>query len=214
MKFLIEHNESHNLELLTEDSGKDLFIRGIFAEADQRNRNGRIYPKLVMESALNTYKAEFVSKKRALGELSHPAGRPQVKPELASHLITELNMVGNNVIGKAKILNTPQGNIVRGLLEGGVQLGVSTRALGSVRESNGNTYVEPDLVFLAVDIVSDPSAINAFVTAVNESCEWLVTDSGQILEQVKKVVDNKPFLTESQKLKLFSEFMQAISVKN
>jgi hypothetical protein len=191
----------------------DLYMRGIFAEAEQLNRNGRIYPLAVMEAAIDKYILEFVDKKRALGELSHPDGRPQVKPEYASHLVTELKLVGNNVIGKAKVLNTPKGQILRGLLEGGVQMGVSTRALGSIKESNGVTVVQNDFQLFAIDAVSDPSAINAFVSAVNESQEWTITDDGRVVEKYKKIIDTTPKLNESQKLKLFTDFMCEISMK-
>jgi hypothetical protein len=212
MILLKEYVEPNGIQYILEESGgkKDLYIQGIFAESEQKNRNGRIYPRAVMESAIKKYVTEFVSKNRALGELSHPDGRPQVKPEFASHLVTSLVMEGNNVIGKAKVLNTPHGQILRGLLEGGVQMGVSTRALGSVRESNGTTYVEPDFQLFAIDAVSDPSAINAFVSAVNESQEWLITDEGQIVEKYKKVIDKTPRLSESQKLKMFASFMTEI----
>ena len=192
---------------------KDLYITGTFAEAEQKNRNGRIYPLSVMEAAVEKYIVEFVNKRRAMGEISHPDGRPQVKPELASHLVTELRMEGNNVMGKAKVLNTPQGQILRGLLDGGVQMGVSTRALGSIKESNGTTYVQDDFQLFAIDAVSDPSAINAFVDAVNESHEWLVTDTGAILERTKKILATTPMMTESEKLELFAGFMKSLLVK-
>ena len=212
MKFLRESTSSPDIKMLTEktDTGTTLYISGIFAEADLKNRNGRIYPKPIMESAINEYIQEYVNKNRALGELSHPEGRPQVKPEFASHLITSLKMEGSKVIGKAKILNTPSGQIVRGLLEGGCQLGVSTRALGSVKESNGTAYVQDDLKIFSVDIVTDPSSINAFVDAINESTEWIVTDDGRILEKFKSKV-NKGNLTEDTKLKLFADFLSEIA---
>jgi hypothetical protein len=217
MILLKEYVEPSHVEYVLEEGvggkQKDLYIKGVFAESEQLNRNGRIYPFAIMEAAIAKYVAEFVEKKRALGELSHPDGRPQVKPEFASHLVTELKMEGNMVMGKAKVLNTPKGQILRGLLEGGVQMGVSTRALGSIKESNGRTIVQNDFQLFAIDAVSDPSAINAFVDAVNESQEWLVTDDGRVLERTKKIIDTKPQLSESAKLKIFTDFMEAISVK-
>jgi hypothetical protein len=217
MQLLKEFIEPSNVQYVLEEAsaGKtpDLYITGIFAEAEQKNRNGRIYPISVMESAIKKYVTEYVDRKRAMGELSHPDGRPQVKPELASHLVTSLKLEGHNVMGKAKVLNTPQGQILRGLLEGGVQMGVSTRALGSIKEQNGTTYVQDDFQLFAIDAVSDPSAINAFVQSVNEQKEWLVTDDGRILERAKKIVDTTPKLNESQKLKLFTKFIREISVK-
>ena len=210
MLFLRESQDFSSIKILNEGAGKNLFIEGIFAQAELKNRNGRIYPKAVMESAINKYIAEYVQGKRALGELSHPENRPTVKPEMASHLITELKMEGNNVYGKAKILNTPQGQIVRGLLEGGVQLGVSTRALGSVKEQNGSQIVQNDLQMHAVDAVLDPSGIDCWVNAINESKEWVVTDDGQILEKTKTLV-NKARLSEEQKLNLFANFLSEIA---
>ena len=210
MLFLRESQDFSSIKILNEGVGKNLFIEGIFAQAELKNRNGRIYPKQIMESAVNKYISEYVHSKRALGELSHPENRPTVKPELASHLITELRMDGNNVKGKAKILNTPQGQIVRGLLEGGVQLGVSTRALGSVKEQNGSQVVQPDFQLYAVDVVSDPSGIDCWVNSINESREWVVTDDGQILEKTKPLL-NKSRLTEDQKLKIFAKFLSEIA---
>lgn len=210
MLFLRESQDFSSIKILNEGVNKDLFIEGVFAQAELKNRNGRIYPRQIMESAVNKYISEYVKSKRSLGELSHPENRPTVKPELASHLITELRMVGNNVYGKAKILNTPQGQIVRGLLEGGVQLGVSTRALGSVKEQNGNQVVQNDLALYAVDVVSDPSGIDCWVNAINESREWVVADDGQILEKTKPLL-NKSHLSEEQKLKIFAKFLSEIA---
>lgn len=209
MILLREAQQFGEIRLLNEGKGQDLFIEGVFAQSELKNRNGRIYPKAVMESAVGKYIKEFVNTKRALGELSHPESRPQVKPELACHLITEMRMDGNNVMGKAKILNTPQGQIVRGLLEGGVQLGVSTRALGSVKEQNGSTVVQPDFQLFAVDVVSDPSGIDCWVNSVNESAEWVVTDDGQILEKYKSQVNKG--LSEEQALNLFANFLSEIA---
>ena len=213
MQLIREYVELSPVNIITEanDTGsKDLYISGIFAEAELKNRNGRIYPKDVMESAVAKYNRDYVSPKRAISELEHPEGRCTVKPALASHLITELKMDGTTVYGKAKVLNTPQGNILRGLLEGGVQMGVSTRALGSLKESNGTKYVQNDFQLFAIDAVSDPSSINAWVNAVNESKEWLVTDNGEILERLKAQV-NKGKLTESKKLEMFTRFLSEIS---
>lgn len=210
MLFLRESQDFSSIKILNEGVGKDLFIEGVFAQAELKNRNGRIYPKQVMEAAVNKYINNYVKSKRALGELSHPENRPTVKPELASHLITEMRMDGNNVYGKAKILNTPQGQIVRGLLEGGVQLGVSTRALGSVKEQNGCQVVQNDFELYSVDAVTDPSGIDCWVNAINESREWVVTDDGQILEKTKPLL-NKSHLTEDQKLKIFAKFLSEIA---
>ena len=208
MKFLRE-SYSSDIQVITEgtDGKKDLYISGIFAEAELKNRNGRIYPRAVMERAVKQYVEDFVSKNRAISELSHPENRPQPKPEFASHLVTELNMVGNTVRGKAKVLNTPQGQILRGLLEGGVQMGVSTRALGSLREGkDGTKIVENDLQLFAIDAVSDPSSINAWVDAINESAEWVITGDGKIFEQTKTEF-KKVRITEEKALEMFKLFM-------
>ena len=204
-------DSSSSIDMIVEETGgkKDLYIKGIFAEAELKNRNGRIYPKDVMKSAIDKYNEEYVLKGRAISELSHPDGRPQPKPEFASHLVTELNMDGNTVYGKAKVLNTPNGNILKGLLEGGVKFGVSTRGLGSISERAGTRYVCNDYVITAIDAVTDPSSINAFVDAVNESQEWLITDDGRIVESIKKEI-KKNKLTEERKLQLIQNFLLSI----
>jgi hypothetical protein len=209
MKFLRESQEFSNIQLITEGINKDLFIEGVFAQAELKNRNGRIYPKKIMESAVKKYSEEFVSKNRALGELSHPDNRPTVKPEFASHLITKFQMEGTDVMGKAKILNTPNGQIVKGLLEGGVQLGVSTRGLGSVVQKEDASFVGDDFMLMAVDVVSDPSGIDCWVNAVNESADWVVTDDGKIVEQIQKEI-KKQKLTEERALQMFEQFLRSI----
>jgi hypothetical protein len=209
IKFLRESTDFSEVRLLTEGIDKQLYIEGIFAQAEKKNRNGRIYEKQIMESAVGKYVEDFVNSKRALGELSHPENRPTVKPEFASHLITKFQMEGNDVIGKAKILNTPQGQIVKGLLEGGVQLGVSTRGLGSVTEKAGTTYVGKDYLLTAVDVVSDPSGIDCWVNAVNESAEWLITDDGRIVEALKQQMQRIK-LTEEKALQMFQQFLKDI----
>ena len=210
MKFLRETTEFSQVQVeLNEgkEGTKDLYISGIFAEAELKNRNGRIYPKAVMERAINKYVEDYVSKKRAIGELSHPENRPMPKPEFASHLITELRMEGTTVYGKAKVLNTPQGQILRGLLEGGVQMGVSTRALGSLREGkDGTKIVEDDLQLFAIDAVSDPSSINAWVDAINESAEWVITGDGRVFEKTRTEV-KKGKITEEKALAMFQKFL-------
>ena len=204
-------DSSSSIDMIVEETGgkKDLYIKGIFAEAELKNRNGRIYPKDVMKSAIDKYNEEYVLKGRAISELSHPDGRPQPKPEFASHLVTELNMDGNTVYGKAKVLNTPNGNILKGLLEGGVKFGVSTRGLGSISERAGTRYVCNDYVITAIDAVTDPSSINAFVDAVNESQEWLITDDGRIVESIRKEI-KKNKLTEERKLQMIQNFLLSI----
>ena len=211
MKFLRENTDFSQIEIITEGTDKkDMYISGIFAEAELKNRNGRIYPKAVMERAIGRYVEDYVSKKRAIGELSHPENRPMPKPEFASHLITELKMEGTTVYGKAKVLNTPQGQILRGLLEGGVQMGVSTRALGSLREGkDGTKIVEDDLQLFAIDAVSDPSSINAWIDAINESADWVITNDGRVFEQTRAEV-KKGKITEEKALAMFQKFLSEI----
>jgi hypothetical protein len=184
MKLISEFNDN-GLQCITEakDNGeKSYVIEGVFAQADKKNRNGRIYPQAVMEKAVNKYVTEQVSKGRAVGELNHPDG-PTVNLDKVSHLITDLRFEGNDVIGKASILDTPMGKIVKGLLEGGVQLGVSTRGMGTLVEKGGQTYVNNDFMLATVDIVQDPSAPDAFVNGIMEGVDW-VWDNGIIKPQV------------------------------
>ena len=171
MKLIAEFNDQH-LNVLTEEKNgkKKYIIEGIFAQADKKNRNGRVYPKPIMEKAINTYVENQVSKGRAVGELNHPEG-PTVNLDKVSHKIDELNFKGNDVMGKAQILETPMGNIVKGLLEGGVQLGVSTRGMGSLERRNNAMYVKDDFMLNAIDIVQDPSAPGAFVNGIMEGVE-------------------------------------------
>jgi hypothetical protein len=174
MKLISEFND-HGLNVITEatESGeKKYMIEGIFAQAESKNRNGRIYPKTTMEKAVDKYVNEQVKTKRAVGELNHPEG-PTVNLDKVSHLIEALDWDGNNVVGKALILDTPMGKIVKGLLDGGVQLGVSTRGMGSLENRNGVMYVKDDFHLATVDIVQDPSAPDAFVNGIMEGVEWI-----------------------------------------
>lgn len=169
---------SDKIEVLTEqtDQGKQLYLEGIFAQAEVRNGNGRIYTHEVMESALERYVIEYVNKRRALGELNHP-DYPFAAPDQAAIRITEMSMNGNNVLGKALVLNTPKGQIIKGLLEGGFALGVSTRGLGTIKEQNGAKYVQKDFMMTAVDAVDNPSAPGAFPNAIYENKQWALNES-------------------------------------
>lgn len=200
-------------EVLDEATGKkDFFIEGIFLQSEQKNRNGRIYPKKILSREVGRYMKEYVDTKRALGELNHPA-TPQVNPERASHLIVALKEDGNNFVGKAKILNTPMGNIVRGLLEGGVQIGVSSRGLGTLKESNGVKVVQEDFYMSTIDIVSDPSAPDAFVNGIMEGVEWIYENgilSQKAIEDIKEEIEeehSKVKLDEKALVKLFETFL-------
>lgn len=172
--FLVESYGS--VEAITEqtETGKQLYIEGIFAQAELRNGNGRIYPKSVLEEAVRKYTDEYVNRRVALGEINHPS-RPFVDPAEGAILIESLHWEGNNVIGKAKVLNTPKGQIIKGLLEGGYNLGVSTRGLGELKESNGMKIVE-SFMLTAIDAVSNPSGPNCFVNPIMESVGWIQKD--------------------------------------
>lgn len=214
MKLITEHLES-NLDYIVEakDGKKSVVIEGIFMQAESKNRNGRIYPRDVMESAVNRYVTEQVAKGRAVGELNHPDG-PSINLDKVSHRITELSWDGNNVMGKALVLDTPMGQIVKGLVEGGVQLGVSSRGMGTLVQRNGVNMVGKDFVLATVDIVQDPSAPEAFVNGIMEGVEW-VWDNGILKAQdiekyeteIKKASSSQ--LAEAQ-LKVWSDFLSKL----
>lgn len=196
MKLIAEYvgNEIDVVTEASENGKKKFVIEGIFAQAETKNRNGRIYEKRILENAVEKYVREQVSQKRAVGELNHPEG-PTVNLDKVSHLITELNWQGNDVIGKASILDTPNGMIVKGLLEGGVKLGVSTRGMGSLENRNGTMYVGNDYLLNTVDIVQDPSASSAFVNGIMEGVDW-VWNNGviepQVIENIETEIKNAP----------------------
>jgi len=196
MKRIAEYIE-HDLEATTEkkeNGEKSYAIEGVFAQAEQKNRNGRIYPRPIMEKAVDKYVVEQVSQKRAVGELNHPEG-PTVNLDKVSHLITDLRFEGNDVVGKASILDTPNGKIVKGLLDGGVRLGVSTRGMGSLENRGGTMYVKDDFILNTVDIVQDPSAPAAFVNGIMEGVEW-VWNNGiiepQVIEEMETEIKTAP----------------------
>ena len=148
-------------------------------------RNGRVYPKETLFTAVEKYIADQVKPGRAVGELDHPEG-PQINLDKVSHKITDLKFDGDNVVGKAKVLNTPMGKIVEGLIEGGVKLGVSSRGMGTVEEREGATYVNDDYILATVDIVQDPSAKGAFVDGIMEGKEWVWENGILVAQQLEK----------------------------
>ena len=175
MKLISEFVENEINFLIEADKKtgkKDYKIQGIFAQAEKKNRNGRIYPMPIMEKALGKYNDEQVSKGRAVGELNHPEG-PTVNLDKVSHKINKLEFQGNDIVGEASILNTPMGEVVKGLLDGGVTFGVSTRGMGSLSQRNNAMVVNDDYILNAVDIVQDPSAPSAFVNGIMEGVEWV-----------------------------------------
>lgn len=194
MKLLVESSE--DIKSVIEenaDGEKSHFLSGIFMQAEQTNKNGRIYTLPILEKETNRYIDEKVKTQRALGELNHPAD-PTVNLERVSHLVTELAVDGNNIMGKAKVLNTPCGNIVRGLVDGGVKLGVSSRGVGSLHQRDGVSMVGEDFQLSAIDVVYDPSAPKAFVEMVMESVDWLWNDETKsYVKQQAAVQEEKSF---------------------
>ena len=164
-----------------ENGGKNYKIRGIFMQADVKNRNGRVYPMEVLEKEVTKYNKNFIKENRAFGELGHPEG-PTVNLERVSHMITKLHPDGKNFIGEAKIMDTPMGKIVKNLMDEGGKLGVSSRGMGSLDSKNGANYVRDDFYLAtAADIVADPSAPNAFVEGIMEGKEW-IWNNGALVE--------------------------------
>ena len=186
-----------NVEFITEakeNGGKNYKIRGIFMQADVKNRNGRVYPLDILQKEVTKYNKNFIRENRAFGELGHPEG-PTVNLERVSHMITELHPDGKNFIGEAKIMDTPMGKIVKNLMDEGAKLGVSSRGMGSLDSKNGANYVRDDFYLAtAADIVADPSAPNAFVEGIMEGKEW-VWNNGALVEahvaNLKKKFDVK-----------------------
>ena len=211
MKLITEHIE--DVQVITEaknDGSKKYIIEGIFMQANKPNRNGRMYPREILESAVNKYVTEQVSKGRAVGELNHPEG-PTINLDKVSHKITELSWDGNNVVGKATILDTPMGLIVQGLLDGEVQVGVSSRGMGSLANKGGVNVVNNDFMLNAVDIVQDPSAPEAFVNGVMEGVEWIFANGifkQQEIEQFETEVKKAP--NADMQMKAFKDFLSKL----
>jgi len=200
----------------TSDGKKNLFIEGVFMQAELRNKNGRSYPGAVVSKEVDRYNRELVEKKRAYGELGHPQG-PTINLERVSHMITKLSMEGNNVMGKAKIMDTPYGNIVKSLINEGANLGVSSRGMGSLQaDKNGTQVVQKDFYLAtAADIVADPSAPDAYVQGVMEGVEW-VWENGILkaheLEQVKEEIEQatRSRQLEEKKIEVFERLLKTL----
>jgi len=216
MKLITEQIEP--VEVLTEENskgGKETFIKGIFLQTEITNRNGRMYRYETMAREVNKYNEEFVQRGRALGELGHPEG-PTINLDRVSHKIVELTPEGKNFVGKAKLLETPMGKIAKNLLEEGVQLGVSSRGLGSLKKEGTTSVVADDFILsTAADIVADPSAPDAFVQGIYEGKEWALVD-GSIreaqIEAVKNSLDNAPSLEElsERKIRAWDLFLRSL----
>ena len=214
MKLITETIE--NVEVITEGKGdsKKLYIEGVFLQSEIKNRNGRMYPFQVLEKEVNRYNEEYVKTSRALGELGHPDG-PTVNLDRVSHRITSLKAEGTNFVGRAQIMNTPMGNIAKALLEDGVQLGVSSRGMGSIDKREDMGVVMDDFMLAtAADIVADPSAPDAFVNGIMEGKEW-AWDNGILKET--KVAKYQRYMNDSTRknleertLTVFSDFLSGL----
>lgn len=203
VKYLVEKKEN---------GSNSMFIEGIFMQTEKENKNGRMYRKNIMEKALKDY-SSLIQEKRSLGELGHPPN-PQINLNNVSHLITNLKFEGNDVIGRAKILDTPMGKIAKNFIEEGVRLGVSSRGLGSLKEVNGINEVQDDFYLATVDIVADPSAPEAFVQGIMESAEWIFENGiwkAVQIEQAQQTIKkaSKRNLTEA-KLEVFERLLRNI----
>jgi hypothetical protein len=218
MKLIREYNES--VKYLIESPNevgkeKSYFIEGVFLQGEIKNRNGRVYPMDVMSKEVERYTKEYIEKNRAYGELGHPDS-PTINLDRVSHMIKELRLEGNNYVGKAKIMDTPYGKIVKSLIDEGANLGVSSRGMGSLRQRNDGTQLVQDDFMLATagDIVADPSAPDAFVRGVMEGKEWMFVDGKFIekdIEQVRKEIakTSKIALAEAQAIQ-FAKFLGKI----
>jgi len=213
MKLITEHTDE--LRYLTEEKNgeKKYMIEGIFMQATKQNRNGRVYPREVLEAATKKYTIEQVSRGRAVGELGHPDS-PTINLDRVSHKITELSWDGDNVMGKAEILETPMGKIVRGLMDGDVQLGVSTRGMGSLKQQKGKTIVADDFILSTVDIVQDPSAPEAFVNGIMEGVDYFVENGvirAQDVDGYRKTLGSvsQDHLADAQ-MKVFKDLLNRI----
>jgi hypothetical protein len=216
MKLIKEHVEQVKLivEANQQSNGKDYFIEGVFLQSNIKNRNGRMYPKDVMEKEVARYTKEYIDKNRAYGELGHPDS-PSINLDRVSHMIKSLRAEGDNYIGRAKILDTPYGKIVKALIDEGAQLGVSSRGLGSIVQRNGVNLVQDDFMLsTAADIVADPSAPDAFVEGVMEGAEWVYnasTKSWMLAEQIRRDIRRMSAKQVSERqAKLFERFLNSL----
>jgi hypothetical protein len=220
LKLITEHNE--NIKFIKEEKGEkgvspSYYIQGIYMQAETVNKNLRVYPLNVLEKEVKRYNEEYVKKGRALGELGHPEG-PQLNLERVSHKIIELKMDGNNVMGKAKILDTPYGKITKNFIDEGIVLGVSSRALGSlVEREDGISEVSEDFELSTVDIVADPSAPEAFVNGIMENREWVyengIVKAVEIERYKKQISKTHRKKLEEQTLRIFEDFLKKLKNK-
>jgi hypothetical protein len=216
MKLIKEHTEEVKLIVETKEDGKikDYFIEGIFLQSNMKNRNGRMYPKEILDKEVKRYNEQYITKNRAYGELGHPDS-PSINLDRVSHMIKSLKLEGDNFVGRAKILDTPYGKIVKSLIDEGAQLAVSSRGMGSLVQKNGMNLVQDDFMLAtAADIVADPSAPDAFVEGVMEGAEWVYnasTNSWMMAEQIKSDIKKMTAkqLAESQ-ARMFQNFLNGL----
>ena len=215
MKLIREEIETAKVTITEGKNGKkNHFIEGVFLQGEIKNRNGRMYPISTLQREAVNYNKKYIEKGRALGELGHPDG-PTINLDRVAHLITSLKQEGNNYVGKARLLDTPMGNIAKNLIDEGVKLGVSSRGLGTIRERDGVKVVMDDFMLAtAADIVADPSAPDAFVNGIMEGKEWIYNNGSvqeQKVEQIKKRIDNAALnQMEEVKLSAFSQYLQGL----
>ena len=217
MKLISEFNNYSVSPIIIEENDKgqkEYFIEGVFMQAEIKNRNGRVYPKEVMQKEVKRYNKEFVEQDRAFGELGHPEG-PTINLDKVSHMITKLEEDGNNYVGRAKILSTPNGQIVRNLIDDGAKLGVSSRGLGSLEQKGGAQYVKDDFqLATAGDIVADPSAPEAFVNGIMEGVEWIYQHgrltAQQIDEMQTEIKTGKSHKLEEITIKSWKRFVESL----
>ena len=215
MKLIREEIEEAKVVITEGKNGKKShFIEGVFLQGEIKNRTGRMYPISTLQREAKNYNTKYIEKGRALGELGHPDG-PTINLDRVSHLITSLKQEGNNYVGKARLLDTPMGNIAKNLIDEGVKLGVSSRGLGTIRERDGVKVVMDDFMLAtAADIVADPSAPDAFVNGIMEGKEWIYNNGAvqeQTVEQIKKRIDNAALnQMEQVKLSAFNQYMQSL----
>ena len=214
MKLISEEVASAEYLVEEKNGKKEYKIKGVFLQANIKNRNGRVYPREILVREVNRYTKEFINKNRAFGELGHPDG-PTVNLERVCHMVKSLKPDGDNFIGEAKIMDTPYGKIVKGLIDEGAQLGVSSRGMGSIIQRNGANYVKDDFYLAtAADIVADPSAPDAFVEGIMESKEW-VWDNGKLVERdieawKQQIREAKQRKLDEVKLNVFESFLKKL----
>ena len=217
MKLVTELIESVDVRVQIDEETKvkSHFLEGVFLQGEIRNRNGRMYPVATLAKEAARYNTEYITKNRAYGELGHPNG-PTINLERVSHMIKGLHQEGNNWIGKAKVLDTPYGNIVKNLIDEGAQLGVSSRGMGTLRQKADCQVVQDDFMLLtAADIVADPSAPQAFVNGVMEGVDWVYDAATghftqQVIEQTKELGDKDVKKLQENALKLFDKFLKSL----